>query len=234
MEGSNTEGVRRIVAILAFAAIVIIFVSGLIIATFSQITSLIGGILAAAAWGLAIVTAARNKQGDWVLLLAAALVLCAITATYGVVSRTEVTPVTHIVPQLGGLGTSFIASAYAALGAHGATDRGVPSYTGVWALLTLVVGGTLVGGAIGTDIGAAAPYILAVGFNLYVVAGILALFAWATGLIAAFRVGATGWTMLVVLLPSIGAFMFGLFGPSRQDVLLARDNARERKAVGLQ
>jgi hypothetical protein len=135
--------------------------------------------------------------------------------------------------ELGFLSLGFIMLCYASQGGGRMMARGVPAFLGGWGLLSLVIGGTLVGGAIGTTIGAASAHITAFGFRLYVVAGVLGLIAWIVGLVVGLRTQAWGWFALIVGLPAIGAFMFGLFGPSRQDVIMAQENARQRKAVGL-
>ncbi len=230
MEGSLTASARRIISILAFAGIVVIFVSGLFLGTTPQIFSVIGGVIAIVAWGYALVTALRARQFDWAATLGVALVIGVILS---IITLADNTPDTVSVPQMGGLTIAYLASAYAALGAAPAVERGIPTYCGAWALLTLVIGGTLVGGAIGTHIGGAAPYITTVGFHLYTIAGVLAAFAWVIGLVVSFRTGAWGWFTLTLLLPAVGAFMFGLFGPTRQDVLMAQENIRQRKAVGM-
>jgi hypothetical protein len=230
MEGTKTAGARRIINLLAYLSIVIIFVSGLFLGTAPQIISVIGGAMALAAWVYAVVTTIANRQTGWLVVLLGALV---IGGALAYITLTDATPDAVSIPQTGGLAMAFMAATYASLGARGVLDRGLPTFCGVWALLTLVIGGTLVGGAIGTHIGAAAPYITAVGFHLYMIAGVLALYAWIVGLILSFRVGAWGWFTTVVLLNAVGAFMFGLFGPSRQDVLTGRAAARQRKAAGL-
>lgn len=233
MDGSKTAGARRLVSILAFVGIALIFVSGLILGLIPQYISVVAGIIAFAAWAIAIFTATRARQMDWVVMLLAALVLGAVPAVIGVLNPSDVAPNADVIPQLAGLSVAFISSAYGLLGSGPGLERHTAAYCGAWGLMTLVAGGTLVGGAIGTNIGAAAPYITDVGFHLYTVAGVVALVAWAVGLIVSFRTGAWGWFTLVLLLPAVGAFMFGLFGPTRQDVLMAQENTRQRKAVGL-
>ncbi len=230
MDGSTTLGARRIINLLAFAGIAVIFVSGLFLGFLPQVFSAIGGVIALAAWGYAIVTAARARQMDWILVLVLALL---IGAGLAYITLSDNTPDAVSIPQMGGLTIAFLASAYASLGAGTVLERGMPMYCGAWGLLILVFGGTLVGGAIGTNIGAAAPYIMTVGFHLYSIAAVLAAFAWIVGMTVSLRTGAWGWTTLVVLMPAIGAFMFGLFGPTRQDVLMAREHVRQRRAVGL-
>lgn len=230
MEGAKTAGARRIIALLASLGILIIFVSGLFQGTTPQIISVVGGVLATVAWAYALVTAIIHRQSGWVVTLVLALVAGSIIAW---ITLTDASPDAVSIPQTGGASVAFLALTYAALGSRPVVERNFPSFTGVWGLLTLVIGGTLVGGAIGTDIGASQPYITAVGFHLYLIAGVLALFAWVVGLILSFRVGAWGWFAVVVLLTAVGAFMFGLFGPTRQDVLMSQEHARQRRAAGL-
>lgn len=230
MEGSETTRARRIINLLGYLGIVIVFVSGLFLGGAPQYVSIAGGVLVLAAWVYAIITAVLNKQMDWVIVLATALLIGVFLAF---ITLTDNTPDADSVPQMGGLAIGFLAVTYASLGGGKALARGFPAFTGAWGLLTLVVGGTLVGGAIGTHIGAAAPYITTVGFHLYAIAGVLALYAWIVGLVLAIRTGAWGWLASVILLSAVGAFMFGLFGPTRQDVLMSRENARQRKAAGL-
>lgn len=230
MEGIKTAGARRIISLLAYLGIVIIFVSGLLQGTAPQIISVVGGVIAVAAWAYALVTTITHRQTDWIIALALALVA---GAALSVITLTDISPDTVSIPQTGALTLAFLAATYAATGARPVIERGVPSFCGVWGLLTLVFGGTLVGGAIGTNIGAAAPYIQTIGFHLYEVAGVLALYAWVIALILSYRVGAWGWFATVVLLTAVGAFMFGLFGPTRQDVLMTREAARQRRAAGL-
>ena len=236
MDAIRTAGARRLINILAFAGIVIIIGSGLFLSTpknhLPEYISVFGGVIALAAWGYALATSIQARQFDWTVALVIALLIGVALAA---LTLSDNTPDTVSVPQMGGLPIAFIAATYAAVGGGApALERALPTYTGAWALLTLVIGGTLVGGAIGTNIGAAAPYITTVGFHLYSVAAVLAAYAYVVGLIVSFRTGAWGWFALVLLIPAIGAFMFGLFGPTRQDVLMGQETARQRKAVGLQ
>lgn len=235
MDGIKTAGARRIINLLAFVSIVVIFVSGLFQGTAPQNISIIGGVMALAAWAYSLVTAIQARQFGWIGVLVIALIVGAglATSTLSVLNPLDVTPDSVSVPQMGGLTIAFLATSYAALGAGPALDRALPTYCGAWSLLTLVIGGTLVGGAIGTNIGASAPYITTVGFHLYSIAAVLAGFAWIVGMVVSYRTGAWGWFVLVVILNAIGAFMFGLFGPTRQDVLMGKEAIRQRRAVGM-
>ncbi len=235
MDSSLTEQSRRRVNLIAGLAVAIIFVSGIFLGTIPLIVSAIGGALALVAWVYALITAARMRQPGWITVLALGFVVCIALAAYAYTQTLKGVPNNNIsgAMQLGMLTLAFFALSYGTLGASEFLQRGSSSFFGGWGLLTLVLGGTFVGGAIGTNIGAGAEYITAFGFRLYFVAGLLALVAWINGLIVGIRTKSWGWFALVALLPGIGAFMFGLFGPTRQDVLMAQENARQRKAVGL-
>lgn len=234
MDSSTGKTSRRQVSLIAGLAVVLIFIFGLVQGSIPLIVSLVGVGLAIIAWAYAAFTAVRARQMDWlILLLIGALIAVALTG----VSITNVTSEPNAVPlsiaELGILPLAFITMSYGALSGEGLLARGVCAYLGGWALLSLVIGGTLVGGAIGTNIGAGSDYITELGFRLYAVAGVLAAIIWVLGLIVGARTKAWGWFAVVVLLPAIGAFMFGLFGPTRQDVLMAQEHSRARRAAGL-
>ncbi|HZC07896.1 MAG TPA: hypothetical protein VE338_19825 [Ktedonobacterales bacterium] len=235
MDSSLTARSRRQVNLIAVLAVALIFVFGIIIGSIAMIVSIIGGAVALIAWAYALVTAARMRQMGWIILLIVGLLAALALGAYAYTHPIKDVPNENIlgVLQLGLLPLAFIAMSYGSLGGAPMLERGVSAFYGTWGLLSLVIGGTLVGGAIGTSIGAGAEYITALGFRLYVVAGVLALIAWIAGLVVGLRTKSWGWFALIILLPGIGAFMFGLFGPTRQDVLMAQENRRQRRAVGL-
>ena len=235
MDSSLTEQARRRINLIAGLAVAIIFVSGIFLGTIPLIISSIGGLLALVAWVYAMMTAVRMRQTGWLVMLVIGLVASLALAAYAYTQTVKGIPNNNIlgVMELGMLLLAFVALSYGSLGATDFLQRGTSSFYGGWGLLSLVLGGTLVGGAIGTSIGAGAAYITAFGFRLYFIAGLLALIGWINGLIVGFRTKSWGWFVLIVLLPGIGAFMFGLFGPTRQDVLMAQEQARQRRAVGL-
>ena len=234
LDTSLTAKARRQVGAISGLAVAFIFVSGLFQGQIPFIISVIGAVAAVAGWVYAMLTAARARQTDWIGMLVLNLVIALALAAYAFSSSTTgVNGGILGATQLGLLPLAYFAWCYASLGAGRLIERGLGAFFGGWGLLVLVIGGTLVGGAIGTNIGAGAAYITALGFRLYAVSGVLGLFAWVIGMIVAIRTRSWGWATLVILLPAIGAFMFGLFGPTRQDVLMAQENARQRKAVGL-
>lgn len=234
MDSSLTARSRRQVSLIAGLAIVFIFVSGLLQGSVPFIFTMIGVALTFVAWIYSVIVAARMRQVSWIILLIVGLLVgLALAAFAQLGSGSDLNGGTLAAAQLGMLPLAFFALGYGMLGATDALERGVAAFFGGWGLLMLVIGGTLVGGAIGTNIGAAAEYITALGFRFYAGAAVLGLFAWIIGLAVAARTKAWGWFTVVVALPAIGAFMFGLFGPTRQDVLMAQENARQRKAAGL-
>lgn len=232
MDSSITAKPRRQVSLIAGLAIVVIFVSGLFLGNIPQTISFVGAAIALAAWGYALLIASRTRQTDWVGMLVVGLLITLGLAAFSLLQGQKEDNVLTAT-QLGFLLLAYIALSYALLGGAKFLERGVAAFFGGWGLLALVIGGTLVGGAIGTTIGAASVYITAFGFRLYALAGVLGLLAWIVGLVVGLRTQSWGWFALIVGLPGIGAFMFGLFGPTRQDVVMARENARQRKLVGL-
>lgn len=216
-------------------AILLIFVGGIITGTVPFIITMLGVAGAVIAWAYALFIALRAKQNGWVILLGISLVLALALAAYAFTSADPTTQYSGPLgaAQLGFFVLTYSAIGFGALGGQAAVERGVAAFFGGWGLLWLVIGGTLVGGAIGTKIGAATENVLSLGFHLYVVAGVLGLIAWIIGIIVGARTKAWGWFIVIVLLPAIGAFMFGLFGPTRQDVVMAQEHARQRRAVGL-
>lgn len=234
MDSSITASSRRQVSLITGLAIVLILVSGLVQGSVPFIMTLIGVALTVIAWVYAVFIAARTRRFGWVILLALGLVLGLALSAYSIISATTgLNDGILAAAELGILSLAFFALGFGMLGGSEVMSRGVAAYFGGWGLLLLVIGGTLVGGAIGTNIGAAAVYITALGFRFYTGAGVLAFVAWIIGMIVGYRTKSWGWFTLVVLLPAIGAFMFGLFGPTRQDVLMAQENTRQRKAAGL-
>ncbi len=233
MDSSSTAKPRSQVNLIAGLAIALIFVGGLVLGTITLIITVVGVVATLVAWIYAVFIAARARQTGWLGMLGIGLVVGLALAIFSFTRATSFNDGVLAAAQFGVLSLAFVTLGYGVLGGSNLTERGTSAFFGGWALLSLVVGGTMVGGAIGTTIGAASVYITALGFRLYATAGMMALVAWIVGLIVAFRTQAWGWFAVVVLLPGIGAFMFGLFGPTRQDVLMAQENARQRKAVGL-
>lgn len=223
---------RGHVRLIETLAILAIFLSGIIQGSVPQTISMIGAGIALIGWIYAALIAIRARQMRWLALLGIALVVTIAISAYALTAEGAEGPLG--VTQLGFLSLAFLTLGYVTLGGGSQPlDRGIAAFYGGWGLLALVIGGTLVGGAIGTTTGSAAGYITALGFQLYSLSGVLGIFAWVIGLVAGWRTKTWGWFALIVLLPAIGAFMFGLFGPTRQDVIMAQEQTREKRAVGL-
>jgi hypothetical protein len=91
----------------------------------------------------------------------------------------------------------------------------------------IIVGGTLTsgGGASSiTDLG-----VVDLGTHMYLVAAILGVAGWIVGVIVAARNQAWGWLVTTLLLSLVGALMFGLFGPTKQDVIQGRLQKQARR-----
>jgi hypothetical protein len=232
MDSSITVKTRRQVTLIETLAILVILVPGLFQGSTSTTISFVGAAIAVAGWVYAMFIAARAHQTEWMAMLGISMLITLALAGYSIASEGSAGPLGAA--QLGFLSLAFLTLGYSVMGggAH-VLDRGIAAFYGGWGFLALVIGGTLVGGAIGSTISAAAGYIITFGFHLYALAGVLGAFAWIIGLVIGYRTKAWGWFALIVLLPAIGAFMFGLFGPTRRDVLMAEEQTRQRKSVGL-
>jgi len=106
----------------------------------------------------------------------------------------------------------------------------VAALTGV-SLLLILTGGIIASGvASGTssDIGVAH-----FSTHLYVLSAAFGLLGWLLGLIEAGRIRAWGWLIENLLLLNIGALLFGLFGPTAQDVIQTRLQRQQRREAGI-
>ena len=113
------------------------------------------------------------------------------------------------------------------LAATDVTERSVIATLGLIALLTIIISGTFAGGGgIGSNTD---PKIYQLNLHMYAIAGFLALIAWLLAIINTLRIHAWGWFATSLLLFGIGALMFGLFGPTAEDV--ARAAYRRRRGA---
>ncbi len=104
-------------------------------------------------------------------------------------------------------------------------------HLGLIALLTIIISGTFAGGGgIGSNTD---PKVYQLNLHMYAIAGFLALIAWLLAIINTFRIHAWGWFATSVLLFGIGALMFGLFGPTAEDVRQGRLQKAARRAAGV-
>jgi len=102
---------------------------------------------------------------------------------------------------------------------------------GLIALLTIIISGTFAGGGgIGSNTD---PRVYQLNLHMYAIAGFLALIAWLLAIINTFRIHAWGWFLTSLLLFGIGALMFGLFGPTAEDVRQGQLQKAARRAAGV-
>jgi hypothetical protein len=111
------------------------------------------------------------------------------------------------------------------------TERSVIATLGLIALLTIIISGTFAGGGgIGSNTD---PKVYQLNLHMYAIAGMLAVFAWIFAMVHTFRIGAWGWFITSLLVFGIGALMFGLFGPTAEDVRQSRLQRAARRAAGV-
>lgn len=111
------------------------------------------------------------------------------------------------------------------------TERSVIATLGLISLMTIIISGTFAGGGgIGSNTD---PKIYQLNLHMYAIAGFLALIAWLLAIINTLRIQAWGWFATSLLLFGIGALMFGLFGPTAEDVRQSRLQKASRRAAGV-
>ncbi|HLY29479.1 MAG TPA: hypothetical protein VKQ36_00495 [Ktedonobacterales bacterium] len=224
---------RRIATISSLAGAALIVVGGFLTGI-TYLISFLGALLAIVGWGVGVWIALANRRTTWLVTHAyfalAAVITLVLAFTQLRTADEQITTilVTTFMPlAIAGLASGIISS-------DNALSRGTPATFGAAALILLITGGLAINDTVGAN--AAAPNtirLLALGYHLYMVTGILALVAWIIGMIVAVQTRAWGWFAMTVLMPGIGAFMFGLFGPSAADVRQARENAAARRAAGV-
>src|SRR5262249_32724282 len=111
------------------------------------------------------------------------------------------------------------------------TERSVIASLGLIALMTIIISGTFAGGGgIGSNTD---PKVYALNLHMYAIAGVLAFFAWILAGVNTLRIQAWGWFLTNLLLFGIGSLMFGLFGPTAEDVRQSRLQKAARRAAGM-
>ena len=180
-----------------------------------------GIFLAVLALALAIVALLRSSNYAWIALL------LLVSATGAVLPRFA--PVSGELLFLPMASITFI---HGLTSATDATDRPVFGLLGLFSVILIVVGGTMIGGVLGLVAfpETTTPYRL--GVDLYLVAGALSVFAWVLAVVRAARYRMWGWLIVSFILVNIGALMYGLFGPTLADYHQTRDSRRLRRAAG--
>lgn len=181
-----------------------------------------GIILAIVALVLALVVPVRQRQISWIVLL---LVVGALGFFLPLLShRTDASVIF--------LPLAAITFVYGLTSTEDATDRPVFGAMAVLAVLMVVVGGTSIGGVLGTQSNAFDTPSFKLGIDLYLVAGVLGIIAWGLAVARAAQTRMWGWLAVSFFLITIGALMYGLFGPSPADYAQNKEAVRLRRAAG--
>jgi len=217
--------IRRLGTFAGLIAAVLIFVGGVMTKGGVNVLSYIGVALAVFAWLVGLYLAFRRSSWGWIGLLALTALISAVVAVGGVSITGSIDPVTVFIP------IAYIGFAACLSKQRDITERTVIATLGVIALLTIIVSGAFAGGG---GIGSTTdPQVYLLNLHMYAIAGFLGGLIWILAIISTFRIQAWGWLMLSVLLFGIGAMMFGLFGPTAEDVRQSRLQKAARRAAGV-
>jgi hypothetical protein len=218
--------IRRLGSYGGIVGVALIFVGSLITKGGAGTLSYIGVILGALAWLVGLYFAIRMRSLGWIGLLVITAVIAAVVALVGTVVNGAIDVVLVFEP------IAFIGFAASASRQSNILDRTVIASFGVISLLTIIISGTFAGGGgIGTTTD---PNVYLLNLHMYLIAAYFGGLAWILALIAAFRIQAWGWLATTALLFNIGALMFGLFGPTAEDIRQGRLQKAARRAAGVQ
>lgn len=232
MSTSTILLMRRIATITGLLGAFILVLGGFFIKGGNYYVSAVGAVIALAAWGVAVYISVRMSWLSWLVFqayLAVMAIVLAISSLIGLKFADERLGAIFLLSFLPLTVGGFVIGA---VQSEEAIARVVAAALGATGFVILIVGGTIVGDSVGAP---QATYVLqnAIGDHMYVVTGVVGLATWAIGLMSAYRTKAWGWFTFALLLPGIGAFMFGLFGPSEQDVRQSHENTEARRAAGV-
>ena len=217
--------IRRLGTYAGLLGATLIFVGDLIGKGTVGLISYIGIVLGVISYLLGLYFSARKRSFGWIALMLAvgAIGVVAGLAAVGVAGELDLVDI--FVP------ISFIGFAACLSQQSDVTERSVIASLGVIAVLTVIISGTFAGGGgIGSNTD---PRVYALNLHMYAIAGLLAFFAWILAMINTLRIGARGWFATSLLLFGVGALMFGLFGPTAEDVRQSRLQRAARRAAGM-
>jgi hypothetical protein len=190
-----------------------------------NVLSYIGVALAVFAWLVGLYLAFRMGSWGWIGLLTLTALISAVVAVGGFSITGSIDPVNVFIP------IAYIGFAACLSKQRDITERTVIATLGVIALLTIIVSGAFAGGG---GIGSTTdPQVYLLNLHMYAIAGFLGGLVWILAIISTLRIRAWGWLMLSVLLFGIGAMMFGLFGPTAEDIRQGRLQKAARRAAGV-
>lgn len=181
-----------------------------------------GVILAITALVLALVVPVRQRQISWIVLM---LVVGAAGFFLPLLTKRADASVIF-------LPLAAITFVYGLTSSEDATDRPVFGAMSVLAVLMVVIGGTSIGGVLGTQANAFDTASFKLGVDLYLAAGTLGIIAWILAVVRSAQTRMWGWLAVSFFLVTIGALMYGLFGPSPADYAQTREAVRLRRAAG--
>ena len=189
------------------------------------VISYIGIFLGVLSYVLGLYFSLRKRSFGWIGLMVVVGVISVAAGLAGVGVAGEIDLVNVFMP------ISFIGFAACLSQQADVTERGVIATLGLIAVLTIIISGTFAGGGgIGSNTD---PKVYELNLHMFAIAGMLAFFAWILAIINTFRIGAWGWFATSLLLFGIGALMFGLFGPTAEDVRQGQLQKAARRAAGM-
>ncbi len=224
---------RRIATICGLLGVFLLILGGFFTGS-TYLVSFLGVLLVLVAWGDGIWLAARAGRMSWLVVHAyfALMAIVTLAMSFVQIQSSDLRLAAIMIVTFVPIGIAGILSG--AVSSDDAFVRATAATLGGAALILLIVGGTAISDTVGANPALPATIrTLGIGYHLYLVTGILAFAAWIVGLISAVRTQAWGWFTTALILPGIGSFMFGLFGPSAQDVIQARENAKSRREAGI-
>jgi hypothetical protein len=216
---------RRVGAFSGLIGAVLIFLGGVITKGGTNVLSYIGVVLAVLGWLIGLYVSLRKGSVGWIGLLLLTVVVSVVLAGIGLGLSGTLSLVLLFIP------IAYVGFAASLSQQKDITDRGVIATLGVIAVLTIIISGTFAGGGgIGTTTD---TKVYQLNLQMYVVAGVLGAFAWILAIINTARIQAWGWFAKSLFIVCIGATMFGLFGPTAEDVRQGRLQKAARRAAGV-
>jgi hypothetical protein len=189
------------------------------------VVSYIGIVLGVISYLLGLFLSIRKRSFGWIGLMV-------VVAAIGVVAGFAAVGVTGFIDLIDiFMPISLIGYAACLSQTSDVTDRSVIATLGMIAVLMIIISGTFAGGG---GIGSTTdPAVYALNLHMYAIAGMLAFFAWILAGINTARIQAWGWFATNLLLFGIGSVMFGLFGPTAEDIRQGRLQKAARRAAGM-
>jgi hypothetical protein len=216
---------RRVGAYSGLLGAILLFAGDLIGKGTPGVISYIGIVLGVLSFLLGLVFSLRKRSLGWIVLLVIVAVIAVAAGVGGIGATGSIDLINTFMP------ISFIGYAACLSQQTDVTERSVIATLGLIALLTIIISGTFAGGGgIGSNTD---PRVYQLNLHMYAIAGFLALIAWLLASFRTFRIGAWGWFVTSLLLFGIGALMFGLFGPTAEDIRQSRLQKAARRAAGM-